>query len=448
MASYAAVTLTAALLLSSPSPFYFGVSTAAFQVEGEPADSDWRRWTETRFDDSTPHIEDSSHAASVTGFWRRYDEDFAIAQQSGMNAFRISIAWERVQPAPNVWDDAALQRYVDMIVAMRRRGLEPFVTLQHFVLPGWLADRGGLLAEEYPQRFADYCQHVAQVLAQPPTQVRYFMTLNEPNLHARSAYLENDRFPPGLHDPAKTLQALAALAEAHVLGHDRLHAVGNRLVVGYAHSWHVYRPSHPNNPADRAARDAYHASINTQFVDAVRSGRLFFSLPGGPSYERQVPLPRGPALDFLGVQNYGRLFVGASEAPEGFVLENGTGPRSDLNWEVVPDALFLALEEAASYGVPLLVSETGLADQHDVLRGRYLQDNFASIQRALRQKIPLFGYLHWSLTDNFEWGHGLWPRFGLVEIDYEQNAKRTPRASLRVYQELIASFASSYDALH
>ncbi len=113
--------------------FFFGVGNAAFQVEGSPADSDWDRWTKL-----PGKIKDGSTAVRATDFWNRYDEDFKLAQENAMNAFRLSIAWERVEPSPGKWDEKVLDHYEAILKAMRARGLEPVVTLHHYVLPGWV----------------------------------------------------------------------------------------------------------------------------------------------------------------------------------------------------------------------------------------------------------------------------------------------------------------------
>ncbi len=130
--------------------FLWGVANASFQVEGSPADSDWRRWTHLR-----GRISDGTDTERATNFLHRYDEDFAWAQILGLNSFRISLAWERIEPLEGIFDPGAIEIYRRMIRAMRACGPEPVVTLQHFTLPAWLSDRGGVLAEDFPRTFAD-----------------------------------------------------------------------------------------------------------------------------------------------------------------------------------------------------------------------------------------------------------------------------------------------------
>lgn len=425
--------------------FFFGASNAAFQVEGSPRDSDWREWTRTAHPDGAPHISDRSDAERVIDFWNRYDEDFRIAQNAGLNAFRISIAWERVEPEPGVWDIDALDHYEKMIVAMRRRGLEPFITLNHYVLPLWVAKEGGVTWKEFPGRFGEFAKHVVTRLGRPPADVKYFMTINEPNIQARFGYLDDRKFPPGINDASAATRALAGLAKAHIEAYRQIKELGIKSVkVGFAHNWQVFEPLDKGSASDRAIAKEVDRIFNRAFMDAVMTGKINFSMPFGDAASERVDLPdRKPALDYLGIQNYGRSYVTPSKEKPGYALSEGSGQKNDLGWELVPDALYLAVKQAARYGFPIIVTETGLADMEDRHRSKYLEWNFEALRRLLAEKTDVFGYIHWSLTDNFEWAFGLEPRFGLVGIDYE-TLERKPRPSLSAYAALIKQFRKDF----
>jgi beta-glucosidase len=429
--------------------FFFGASNAAFQVEGSPRDSDWREWTRTSYSDGTPHISDISNAERVTDFWNRYDEDFQIAEKAGLNAFRISIAWERIEPEPGVWDEKALDHYVKMIVAMRRRGLEPFVTLHHYVMPLWVSSEGGVTWKEFPRHFGEFSRHVVERLGKPPANVTYFMTINEPNILVRFGYLDARKFPPGINDASAATRALAGLAKAHIEAYRQIKALGIKSVrVGLAHNWQIFEPLDNNSASDRAIAQKVDWIFNRAFMDAIMTGDISFSMPFGDAVSEKVELPyHRPALDYLGVQNYGRSYVTPSKEKPGYVLSEGSGTKNDLGWELVPEALYLAVKQAARYGFPVIITETGLADKEDRLRSKYLEWNFAALRRLLAEKTDLFGYIHWSLTDNFEWAFGLGPRFGLVDIDY-QTLDRKPRPSLSAYAALIKQFKRDFPNKH
>ncbi len=426
--------------------FFFGASNAAFQVEGSSIDSDWREWTRTVYPDGTPHISDKSNAELATDFWNRYDEDFRIAKEAGLNAFRVSIAWERIEPAPGVWDEKALDHYVKMIVAMRRRGLEPFVTLHHYVLPLWVSSEGGVTWKEFPSRFGEFSRHVVGRLSKPPANVIYFMTINEPTILVRFGYLDDHKFPPGINDASAASRALAGLAKAHIEAYRQIKDLGIKSVkVGLAHNWQVFEPLDKDSVSDQAIAQKVDRIFNRAFMEAIMTGDINFSMPFGETVSEKVELPDNePALDYLGIQNYGRSYVTLSEKRPGYALsESISGPKNDLGWDLVPDALYLAVKQSADYGFPIIITETGLADREDSFRPKYLKWNFDAIRRLLAEKTDLFGYIHWSLTDNFEWAFGLEPRFGLVEIDYRTLERRT-RPSLSTYAALIKQFRKDF----
>jgi beta-glucosidase/6-phospho-beta-glucosidase/beta-galactosidase len=170
-------------------------------------------------------------------------------------------------------------------------------------------------------------------------------------------------------------------------------------------------------------------------------------MPYADAVSETVDLPNGgPALDYLGIQNYGRSYVTPIGEKPGYLLSEGSGPKNDLGWELVPEALYLAVRQAAGYGFPIIITETGLADKDDRFRAKYLEWNFDALRRLLAEKTGLFGYIHWSLTDNFEWAFGLTPRFGLVDIDY-RTLERKARPSLSTYKALIGRFRKDFPGL-
>jgi beta-glucosidase len=359
------------------------------------------------------------------------------------------VAWERIEPEPGVWDELALDHYVKMIVAMRKRGLEPFVTLHHYVLPLWVSREGGVTWKEFPQHFGEFSRHVVERLGRSPANVTYFMTINEPNILVRFGYLDDRKFPPGINDASAATRALAGLAKAHIEAYRQIKSLGIKSVkVGLAHNWQVFEPLDKDSAADQAIARKVDWVFNRAFMDAIMTGDISFSMPFGDAVSEKVELPdHRPALDYLGIQNYGRSYVTPSKEKPGYVLSEGSGTKNDLGWELVPEALYLAVKQAARYGFPIIVTETGLADKEDRFRSKYLEWNFDALGRLLAEKTNLFGYIHWSLTDNFEWAFGLTPRFGLVDINYH-TLERKPRSSLSTYAALIKQFKRDFPNKH
>ncbi len=162
-------------------------------------------------------------------------------------------------------------------------------------------------------------------------------------------------------------------------------------------------------------------------------------MPGSSLIRETIALPEARStLDFLGVNYYGRFKTKITLSPPYVQINEGPGPKSDLGWEIYPEGLYTSLRKLwKKYERPILVSENGLADEKDSLRAKFLTEHIEALQKAQRDKVTVLGYLHWSLTDNFEWAFGLKPRFGLVEVDYSTGARKA-RPSFEVYKELIS----------
>jgi beta-glucosidase len=413
------------------SEFLWGVANSAFQVEGSPVDSDWFRWTH-----EAGRISDKTNADTATDFWNRYDQDFKLAQELGCNAFRLSLAWERVEPRRGKWEPQALDAYEKMLLALRARGLEPVVTLNHFVLPAWLASEGGVLAPDFIPHFAEFARRTVDRLARGPARVKYWMTFNEPNVTALTGYMAGE-WPPGVTGNFRlAVLAIARQARAHIEAVKKIRELGmDHVKVSFAHHWRLFHPA-SKSPADWGATKLVDYLFNRYFMDAVMTGNL---APGILRWKfPPVELPdKRPTLDYLGINYYGRTLISATMKSPYFKLIDGGGLKTDLNWEIYPEGLTTVMLELQRYGLPVLITENGLADAADKQRSRFLEDHLKALRIAREQGVDIFGYLHWSLTDNFEWAFGSWPKFGLVEIDYSTLARK-PRPSYYVYKDLIA----------
>ncbi len=436
------------------SAFMWGVANSAFQVEGSPADSDWKRWTHT-----PNRIADNSNAETVSDFWTRYEEDFRLAQELGAKAFRVSIAWERVQPDYDKFDEDVLAHYEKMILKMRDYGLEPIVTLHHWALPIWLSDRGGLLFHGFPDLFVGFAEKVVNRLALGPAGVKWWMTFNEPMVQSTVGYVDG-QFPPGVDPNKKMVDRLSDLnsarlhqIQAHIMAYNSLRKDSrlNFIKIGLAAHIREFFPF-KDNFWDKQMAKGSHESFNQEFLDAVMTGNIRLTNPlqvtlskwSTVEIDEKLEVPVGGTLDYLGINYYGRYMMEATDfkykLPRGAQQHEGTNPwRTDMDWEIYPDGLSRMLEWAwTRYNLPIIVSENGLADESDTKRMKFIEKHVEQVEIAMRNGVNVFGYLYWSLTDNFEWSHGLKPRFGLVEIDYINNLARKPRPSYYEFQKFIA----------
>lgn len=401
--------------MTFPSGFLFGTATSATQIEGGCATSDW-----SAFAAQPGRIKHGDTPAVASDSWRRWREDVALQKSLGMGAYRMSIEWARIEPRAGEIDHDALDVYREQLGAMRDARIAPMVTLHHFTLPSWLADAGGLLAGDFPARLASFARTAAGALGD---LCETWITVNEPNVLAAHAYLLGV-WPPAKKDPVLAWRAQRRLLAAHDAAYRALKETRPDARVGVAHHLRAVEPARPRSRADRAAAALFERVFNQAFARAACAHRT---------------------QDFFGLNYYSRDVVRFSprRAAELFV-ERGVpegAPVSDLGWEIYPPGLgHLVRTWAKRSGLPVYVTENGIADARDAKRGAFLVDHLREIERATADGVDVRAYYHWSLLDNFEWAEGYEPRFGLVEVNYA-TGERKMRESARLYARIAAARA-------
>ncbi len=387
-----------------PDGFLFGTATSATQIEGGCTTIDW--W---EFSHEEGRIAHGDVPDVACDHWNRWREDIELQTRLGMNGYRLSIEWGRVEPEDGRFDDAALDRYREEVKTLREVGIEPMVTLHHFSWPLWLHRRGGVLAPDMPDRFAAFTRRVANALGD---HVKLWITINEPNVYLAQGFILGV-WPPAKKGDVRALpKIVVALKRAHVRAYRALHELVPGASVGFAHHVRVASPA-TERLRDRAAAMLLDRTFN----------RLFFGVP----------------QDFLGVNYYSRDVVRFSlrKATELFAdrgIAEGA-PTSDLGWEIYPEGLGIVLRDLARQKKPIFVTENGIADAKDEKRGRFLETHLAEVAKAIDEGIDVRGYMHWSLLDNFEWAEGYHPRFGLYEVDYPTQARKLRKSGER-YAEI------------
>lgn len=410
-----------------PDDFLWGASTSAHQVEGN-TENDWTAWEQEhadrlaataeerftgmkRFYSDTPIWSQIKAAATDPANYRsedacdhyhRYEQDFDLAADLHHSAHRLSLEWSRIQPAPDTFNQDAIDHYRDVLAALRDRGIEPVVTLWHFTNPQWFADQGGWTTPDAVDRFQTYVEHVVDALGD---MVTYWITVNEPQVYATQTCFRE--WPAnggtGFRPYLRTVRHLTA---AHRSAYRVIKDLDPNAQVSVAKSVIDYVP-HQNRLSNRALARAADWWWNNYILRRIQD-----------------------ELDFIGMNHYARKplhrgrVVGQTEA------------TSDMGWGLYPDAVYQALMQLKQYEKPVLITENGLADANDDRRPTYLKQVLRQVQQAIADGCQVDGYLHWSLLDNFEWDKGFWPRFGLIEVDYETQ-QRTPRESAHRYADII-----------
>jgi len=437
--------------LCFPEGFLWGVATSAFQTEGH-VENDWTDWAAAG---NAPALGEACDS------WNRWPEDVRLASGLGVQVYRMSIEWARIEPQPGQFDEEAVAHYRHVLEAVREAGMEPLVTLHHFTNPRWVAAAGGWTDGAIVESFRAYAAFLAERLGD---LVDHWNPQNESMVYVTGLALVN-AFPGGRildvdllrRTFRHTVFAHAAAVDALRAG-DRVDADGDGLnvVAWMVHATSPTYPADPESEADREAAARWDHLYNRAFVDALTRGELDLDFDGridpgadlGGLREGVFDELKG-RTDRLGLNYYARNFVmhvpGAIPNVEALPCINGLcgdlGPVvGDNGNEVYPPGLYRALREFASCGVPLVVSENGVADADDDLRPAYLVQHLAQVHRALAEGIDVRGYLHWSLLDNYEWASGYTMKFGLVAVDFETQA-RTPRPSADLYRRIVEANA-------
>jgi len=386
-ASILPTTAAAAPTELAPTEFLWGVSSSGFQSEGSSPDSNWSRYS------ASGRTRDPIGAA--VDFRHRYREDIARAADLGVDVFRFSVEWARVQPRADHWDETEFAYYDDVVAAIREHGMTPMITLDHWVYPGWIADRGGWAD---PGTVTAWLANAERVVARYANAGALWVTVNEPTIYVRQELTLGGLFPT---DVPRMFDGLVA---AHRGAYELIHRHDPDAKV-------------TSNVAYIPGAQSY---LDTLFLDRVRD-----------------------RLDFVGVDYYYGVEPGNLTAIHA-AFDDFAAVRPH------PQGLHDALMDYTRRypGLPLYVVENGMPTADGVprpdgwTRSRHLREHVAAVARAIDDGAPVFGYNYWSLTDNYEWG-SYTPRFGLYTVDArtDPTLARRPTDGVEAYRAIIGGGA-------
>ncbi len=419
-----------------PPDFRWGVATASHQVEGDNTNNQWWLWEQQE-----GRIKNGDKSGAACDWWRNAERDFDQAAAMGLNAMRLSIEWSRVEVAPGRIDTAALDRYRDMVKALRERDIEPMVTLHHFSNPIWLEEMGGWLNPEVVSYFPRYVEQVVRALGE---DVTLWCTINEPNVFIYQSYV-GGIFPPGQKDMRTGFTVLKNMLTAHAAAYKLIHRLQPNAQVGLAHNLRFFDPADPRKPMDRLVAGIQDSCFNETTFKAVWNGSWIPPLGFGPA----LGLRR--TLDWIGLNYYTRDLVAfdpkasataygrAGHSPNAEILDGDYG-------ELYPEGMSRAIRRLSAMNIPIYVTENGIPDADDNQRPRALLLHLHQMWSAIQNNYPVMGYYHWTLTDNFEWAEGWQLRFGLIEMD-PATQTRTPRPSADLYSAIARGNAITPELL-
>lgn len=405
-----------------PKRFLWGVSTAAHQVEGGTHNqwSVWELenaralaksaeykldevpvWADVREEATDPNNYVSGAAAN---HYYLFKTDFKATAAMGMNAFRFSIEWSRIEPREGEWNFDEIEHYREYLIELKRQKLEPVVTLMHWTLPVWFTNMGGFEKRSnvrYFERFA------GKVFEEYGLLMRFVVTFNEPETYVGQGWIEGV-WPPNVRSPFRALRTYWNIAYAHRRVYKLARSTNRRFKIGLSKNI-VHYNRDDNTIKTKIATRLHRYIVDYWFLNRVKR-----------------------KLDWLGVNYYFTRHYQNGRAASHHDL-----PLNDLGWEMEPANLQLVLERVhGKYKKPIIITENGLADMHDKQRKWWISQTLVAMHKAMANGVDLQGYLHWSLLDNFEWAHGKWPRFGLLAVDYT-TYKRKPRPSAIWFSKVV-----------
>ena len=414
-----------------PDGFLWGAATAAHQVEGDNINSDWWAWERRP---GTPCREPSGAACD---HYRRFPEDIALLADLGLNTYRFSVEWARIEPSDGVFNPAELDHYRRVVETVRSHGLIPMTTLNHFTLPAWLAGRGGWRTPEAPSLFERYCRRVVGALGD---SVDWYCTVNEPGVVAFGGYLGALGFPPGTRDVGSWRQAIGGLVEAHRRARSAVKDLRPAARVGATHSMQEWEASAGGRPVieylRRMNEDAFlEACAEDDFIGVQTYTRVRVNAPAivAPLVRTALAMPR---IEAVAVP-----WIVGRETRRAPAAVGGDGTRAtQMGYEFRPEAIAWTVGRVARMypGKDIVVTEHGVATADDTERVEFIARGLASLHRLLEEGVPLRGYVHWSLLDNFEWARGYEMTFGLVGVD-RATQQRTVRPSARMLGRVAAT---------
>jgi beta-glucosidase len=384
-----------------PEGFTWGTATAAHQIEGGNVNNDWWAFEHAP---GSGCVESSGDACDS---WERWEEDADVVAELGLDNYRFSVEWSRIEPADGEISRAALAHYRRQCLGLRDRGIDPVVTFHHFTTPLWLTAQGGWETGVAVERFARFCAVVAESLGDVMTRA---CTINEPNIVATMGW-HAGMFPPGKNDVELSRRVAEHFVQAHRLAVDAIRSAAPGVPVGMTLSMTDYQLA----PGGEDKLEKIRRHAEDVFLDATEGD------------------------DFLGVQTYSRQLIG----PNGWAGYEDGVPVLDMGYEFYPASLGNCLRRAWSYtrgAVPLSVTENGIGTTDDDQRIDYVRQALTGVLDAIDEGVDVRGYTYWSLLDNFEWALGYRPRFGIVGVDRTTFA-RTSKASASWLSSVAAANA-------
>ena len=444
-----------------PEGFLYGCAIAEQQNSGAEncPKSNWSNWEATSFPDGRPHIKDGQRSGKACDHWNLYEVDIKLMQELGLNSFRLSLAWDRIEPEQGVFSEDALQHYSDEVDALLKAGIKPMITLHQFAHPMWFENLGAFEKEENIQHFVRYAKKIFEKLGD---RVHLWCTINEPTIYMFQGYLPFNRvFPPAKENDLLDSYKLATKVLKHLLmAHTEVYLTlkgmdhGHEAKIGLVHQYLKFNAQHWYDPIERIPGKLLNYLMIDSVIQFLKTGT--FDYGWGPLFSETYHAPidkrsKVPAAqqisDFVGLNYYSRVLLkfeleNLLKGEINKVLDSVPDPgetMTDMPYAIYPEGIYHALFRMATIGLPIYVTETGAPDHNntnDERRQRWITEYLKAISLAREDGVDVNGIFYWTLTDNFEWSYGYLEKFGLFAVDLETQ-ERTIKDGGKLYAKIV-----------
>jgi len=434
-----------------PEQFLWGVGTSAHQVDGNcgPERCGYARW---EIEQLGKKVHDLS--GSACDHWNKYKEDIArIKNELGMNTYRFSIEWSRIEPRQGEFDMNAIMHYVDVCRTCIEHRIKPVIGMHHYTDPCWFIDRGGFEKADnidyFPLFCATFCAHLYKDVVQfieDEQLMPLICTFNSPSGYAAKGYLQGDA-PPGSKGDMQAMQTvLVNMLEAHVRTYTALKQIGgDKFKVGILKNIHQMYANNPYNPLSQLGACIAQMLTDEGIFNFFATGTYNVYMPGMALVEHTNHA--APAsLDFIGLNHYS---LGIMNNFQKYPHPDATTHTANKNYCVSPESLYLAIKEistriAKPLNIPIYITENGTAPLNDDAekKNSFYQQYLSTLLKALLEGYDVRGYITWSLMDNFEWNSGYTIRYGLYHVDFDDpNLPRTLKPGAQYLCEVVKAFS-------
>ena len=406
-----------------PKDFMWGTATAAHQVEGNNVNNNWYDWKHQIDADGISRIQNNDKSGIAADHWNLYNKDISLMNDLGVKYYRFSVEWSKIEPEKGVIDKNALNHYRNVCNALIDSGLTPVVTIHHFTHPIWFENLGAFENEENINHFLEFSEIVFNMLSDI---VPIWCTINEPAVYVSQGYF-NGVFPPGKKDPLLAGYVMKNLLNAHVRTYRHLKTLPNGLNVqiGLVKNITQFDPLRRWHLLDWYFSKKLNDVFTNNTINLLSKGEFEFYLPGmADIYFKNDDAVN--ALDFIGLNYYSRMHVKGHLSPSSpFTFEpHVEDTQTDMPYAIYPEGFYRAVKTISKIGVPIIITENGIADDKDDRRKLFIERYLYALHKSIVDDYDVRGYFYWSLMDNFEWAEGYMMKFGLYEVDFKTQERK------------------------